>query len=445
MPTKEQQNLIFERIGYIPTPLQCSAHDSIARIKLVAGGERAGKSRLSASELLGRFYEGHLFWLVGQEYANTRAEFEYLCDGFSRLGLKFYATKDVDPGEILVENQKWRIVTKSAKDYRKLGGEAPDGILVCEAAQIDWTTFLRLRGRLAEKRAWMLLSGTFESSLGWYVEFFNRGQVPENPDFRSFSIPSWTNTYIFPGGRTDPEIADLERTFSKELFLERLGGMPCPPAGRVFTEFSYNIHVGTGGAYEFNPSEPVYLWIDPGFVHAYVVLVAQRQDEHIYIIDELYQQGMITSDIITVCKQKPWWDKAVGGAIDIASHQHQAMPAVAEIWQKEGKKWLNARRVEVRDGIEKVKSFLLVNPLTGTPRLHINAKCLGLISEMGGCLSPITGQAVIYKWKTNQAGQVMGDLPDDKNNHACKALAYGLVDTFGFTAPRRQTVIITRI
>lgn len=438
IPTKAQRDLIFKQIGYYPTPAQEPIHDCPNRLRLVAGGERSGKSKSSAADLATRLFFGNLFWLVAQDYERTKMEFTYLQDYLASMNIRFQATKQVDPGEILVLDDTgkgivFRIATKSAKDPRKLAMEAPDGILVCEASQIDYETYLRLVGRLAEKRGWMLLSGTFESSLGWYVEAFQRGQAQNEEEIKSFSLPTWSNTIIFPGGREDPEIKRLEKTLSREWFMERFGGVPTPPRGLVLNEFRNHIHTGVGGMYDFDPSELVYIFVDPGFASAYAVLAAQIRGEHLYIIDEIYERGFVTSDIIKVAKQKPWWNRVTGGSIDIAGRQHQAMAAPIEVWMKEAGVPLRSTKIRIQDGIERVKSFLTVNPITGVPKVHINACCRGVISEMGGCPDPIDGQTKVYKWRVDSAGNLVGETPDDKHNHGCKALAYGIVDLFGYS------------
>ena len=437
MPDKERREIIFNKLGYQPSDLQQSIHDSDTRMKLVAGGERSGKSYSSAMEYMGKFWETPLLWLVAADYERTRAEFGYICEAFTTLGIDYTATKQIDPGEVLVSNQ-FRIATKSAKDPRRIGMEAPTGVLGCEASQLDYESFLRIRGRIAEKRGWMLMSGTFESSLGWYPDVFTRWQLPNIDEGKSFSLPTWSNLAIFPGGRDDPEIKALERGCSKEWFLERYAGVPTPPAGRVFDEFSNPMHTGISGEYEYDPANTVHLAVDPGFSSAYSVLACQKKGDHLYVVDEIYERGLVTSDIIKICKAKPWWDKVIGGAIDIAALQHQALPAVSEVWLKESGVYLRSQKIAIRDGIERTKTFLMINPLTNQPRLHINAKCKGLISELGGCNSPISGQTEVYQWKKDREGNIISETPEDKHNHSCKALTYLLVDLFGYTSIRSR-------
>lgn len=440
MPNSAQRKIIFDALGYTPTPEQRAVHEHPARVKLGAGGERSGKSYLSANELLSRFYEGRLYWLVAADYERTRPEFDYICDGLVKLGFDFRASKRVDPGEINVAGG-FRIVTKSAKDPRKLAAEAPDGILACEASQLTYEDFLRLRGRLIEKRGWMLMSGSFESSLGWYPEHFSRWQFPDNPlEYKSFSLPTWSNTAVFPLGRNDPEILKIEAEVSKDWFSERFGGVPCPPKGRVFTEFSNAVHTGTGDFFEFDPSLPIYLWIDPGYGHYSAVEVAQKRGDGVFIVDEIYERGLVISEIIDICRQRPWWTKRSTGTIDVSGTYHQGgMPPAAEVWLAEAEVSLTAQKVPIEDGTERMKSMLKVNPLTGRPNLFINAKCRGLISELGGAPNPETGQAAVYKWKTDRDGNIIGDVPEDKNNDAVKATIYGLVDLVGYTDAVEQS------
>src|SRR3990167_8288393 len=98
MPTQEQLETIFSRIGYKPTSEQLPVHLSNARIRQVAGGERSGKSKLSAMDLVARLFYGKLFWLVAADYERTKAEFNYTCEALEKLQLRFTASKQVDPG-----------------------------------------------------------------------------------------------------------------------------------------------------------------------------------------------------------------------------------------------------------------------------------------------------------------------------------------------------------
>ena len=62
----------------------------------------------------------------------------------------------------------------------------------------------------------------------------------------------------------------------------------------------------------------------------------------------------------------------------------------------------------------------------------INSKCLGVLSEFGVVPSPFDGQTRTYRWKFDREGNVVGQTPEDKNNHGIKALIYGLVERYGY-------------
>ena len=235
---------LYDRVGFVPTAAQMPIMASRKRFVLVAGGEQAGKSLMASKFLLGRMFEvadAGLYWLVAADYERTRAEFEYLVEDFANLGVLREASKRVDPGRIILADGT-RIETKSAKDPRTLAMRAPDGIVGCEASQLDLDTFYRLRGRCAPKRGWMFLSGTFEGSLGWYPQMHMSWSMATDEE-ESFSLPSYSNTHLYPGGVDDPEIQRLKRGSSDDFFLERIEGIPSPPVGLVFPEFRADLHV----------------------------------------------------------------------------------------------------------------------------------------------------------------------------------------------------------
>ena len=145
---KEYIDFLYDKIGFAPTELQKPILESRKRFTLVAGGEQAGKSMVASKYLIGRFLENDdagLYWLVAADYERTRAEFEYLVEDFGSMGLLKEASKRVDPGRIILADDT-RIETKSAKDPRTLAMRAPNGIIGCEASQVELETFHRLRG-----------------------------------------------------------------------------------------------------------------------------------------------------------------------------------------------------------------------------------------------------------------------------------------------------------
>jgi len=444
----ERSRVLFDAVDFVPTQPQSEILAADKRFVLVTGGEQAGKSMMASKFLLYRWLdvatqiekgeiEGPgLFWLVAADYERTRAEFQYLVQDFASLGLLKESSKRVDPGIILLADDT-QIKTKSARDPRTLAMEAPHGIVGCEASQLDLETFYRLRSRCAPRKAWMLLTGTMEGSLGWYPQL-RQAWAHGVGDEIAFSLPSYTNTHLYPGGKDDPEIQRLKELSSDDFYMERIEGIPMPPRGLVFPEFRADIHVKE---VNYVPEEPVYLWMDPGYAGAYAIVASQEINGVVQIFDEVYETGLITSQMIDVCKTRPWWKDVHGGAIDIAGTQHQAMAAPVEVWSSEGGLYLNSRRVRINEGIERMKSFLKVDPLINVPKLVIHPECHGILSEFGAAPSPLDGQTRAYRWKMDRDGMIVGEEPDDRNNHAIKATIYGLVDRYGFVQSQDRRVI----
>jgi hypothetical protein len=422
---------VFEKVGYDPTVAQKPIIFSDKRFILVAGGEQAGKSMVASKFLLSKWTETQgpgLFWLVAADYERSRAEFEYLVQDFATLGILKKASKRVDPGRIELADGTV-IETKSAKDPRTLAMRAPDGIIGCEASQLDLETFYRLRARCAPKKAWMFLGGTFEGSLGWYPQLFLAWQHGSDVE-KAYSLPSFSNHHLYPGGENDPEIERLQKDSSDDFFKERIMGIPSPPRGLVFHEFRADYHVRE---IEYVPDEPVHLWIDPGYAGGYAVEVVQILDEQICVVDEIYEKSLITEEIVDLAMDKPWWRDVKFGVIDVAGYQHQAMSAPAEVWLDKAGLYMASQKVKINDGTERLKSMLKVDPKHHRPKLIINPKCKGVLSEFGAAPNPFDGQTRVYKWKTDRDGNIVGNQPEDKYNHGIKALIYGLIDRFGYS------------
>ena len=435
---------LFDKVGFNPTAEQRRILDSPYRFTLVAGGEQAGKSLMASKYLLSRFAETEgkgLFWLVAADYERTRAEFEYLVDDFARLGLLKEASKRVDPGHLVLADGT-RIETKSAKDPRTLAMRAPNGILGCEASQLDLETFYRLRGRCAPKRGWLFLSGTFEGSLGWYPQMFTAWANGADKDARAYSLPSYTNVHLYPGGATDPEILRLRDFSSDDFYMERIEGKPSPPQGLVFPEFRPDAHIAD---VEYEKDVPVHLWMDPGYAGAYAIEVIQVKGDQIQVIDEIYEQGLVTDDMIDIAMSRPWWPDVQFGVIDVGGTQHQAMASPAEMWLNQAGLYLSSQKVRINEGTERLKGWLKIDSKTHAPRLVIAPHCHGILSEFGVVPNPFDGQTRAYRWKTDRDGNIVGDVPEDKNNHGVKALIYGLVDRFGYAyLDHKNTIAVKR-
>jgi hypothetical protein len=408
---------IWERVGYTPTAAQAAVHDDPARNKCVAGGERGGKSRLVAAEALWEMDAPEsLGWIVGPDYVQTQQEFEYIRADLEQLGALASCSTPDKGGWKLETLWAARVETKTSADARKIAGKAPNWILMTEAAQQTYETWLKCRGRVGETRGKVLMSGTFEGSLGWYPALWEKWQGANDDDGRSFSVPTWSNLEIYPGGREDPEILALERTFPPDLFSERFGAIPCRPFGMVFKEFEHAIHVRKVAV--FDAEFPVSLAVDPGYAAPYAVLAVQEVDGLVRVVDRVYERFHGTEEMIQICKTRPWWGSVSGGVIDVAARQHHDTQSAHDIWMAEGI-WLKAQPVGIVDGILRMRT-ILKDPATHQTRIVFAPHLDEVFNEFRS-----------YRYKKEVEMNAISEVPLDRDNHALKALAYWLFDRYG--------------
>lgn len=420
---------VFGEVGYEPNEGQELFHRDTSRVRLVAGGERAGKSYSTAMDAVARI--GYVasqgtYWILGPDYAQPRIEFEYIVGAFQKLG--------VEPDSISMPVSKTNpwvaryeglciLETKTTNDIKKIASVALDGAIMAEAAQQEYEVFLKARGRIAERRGWLVLSGTFESSLGWYAKAWERWQGANNEQARSFSLPTWGNLAVYPGGREDAEIKALEATYPSDLFMERFGAIPMKPQTVVLREFNHGDHVKEWVKYE--RGKPASIWVDPGYFPGfYAVAVVQYHEgedgrEQVWIVDEIYEQEKTGQEVIAICKSREWWVDVKDGVMDRAGRQHHAHESQHSVWLQEGGVYLRSNYISVLDGIDRHRTFLK-DPGSGRARLLHAPHLKNTFEEYGN-----------YRRPADAEGRAVQEIPIDRNNHLMKAIAYGLYDRYG--------------
>ena len=430
----------FSSWGYAPNAEQLAIHADPSMVKIVAGGERGGKSFVTGNEVAAHAVaDCKLVWIVGPDYEQTHKEFDYALEALTKIGAV------VGSSVHRPERSSWSmkllngcvIKTRTGEDAIKIASEAPDFEAMTEAAQQSWDNFQKLFNRTAEARAKglgeLFASGTFESSLGWYAEKWTEFQGRNRMGARSFSLPTWSNTAVFPGGRTDPVILEIEAGNPPDLFMERFGGIPTPPRGLVFREFRHTVHVVP---IRFGPvdaprrdeegwvlpeSTELEIWADPGYAGAYAVLFVAVVGGLVFLVDEVYAKGKVGQAVIQeALNKRDLFPRVKRGVIDIAGRQHNAMESQVELWQQMTGLSMQSEAVPIADGIARHRTFL-TDPTTLAPRLYHDPKCVGTVREYG-----------IYKFSDGTEQRPETELPIDRDNHSMKAIAYGLYHRFGY-------------
>lgn len=408
------------------------------------GGGEAAVERMAEREFLNR---PGIYWLVGAKYANTREEFTRVHANLKKM-----------PGNLLIKepqanpnlprqldlNDKTVIRTLSVERVENISMEAPDGILVCEGSQISLEAFFRLYGRTAPRNGWMIMTGTYEKAQPWWDDIFN--DWTSRSGHRTFRFPSWTNRIFYPGGFNDPKIQRMKAMMPEDLFMERFGAKRRAQRGLVFGRL-FDVIFHCQDNVDYIEGIPVEIAVDPGYSEsAHAVLFIQRPpDQPIRIFDEIYLQGYGTEQIIELCQMKPWWKSVTGGVIDIAATKMiQSVTPPAEIWLEKGKRMLHSKHVGILDGIDRLKSFLIPHPITREPKVLINTKCKGLLSEFGAAVSPFTGKMDAYRYDM-KSSEALSNKPKDRANHSIKALIYFLVIYYGYVNRPPAQVSVARV
>lgn len=442
---RKWRELAWRATGYEPNPVQREFHESKSRFRLVAGGVRAGKSFGVAAELHRYVVKaGGLCWLVGPDYEQARPEFGYLLQWYRDMGIVDEATVSYPSRgscrfRVMFEGQDFSFVTKSSTDSVSLASYAPDVVVMCEAAQQTNDAYMKCLERATQRAAPVILSGTFEGSMGWYADLYERWSGYNEEGGVAFSWPTWSNTDEFPGGRFDAKIAAIEASMPPDLFQERYGAEPCKPKGLVFPQYDRKKHIKPVEEL-WDPDLPVELWVDPA-THTYAGLFVQVQGPRVVVLDELYEHNAIAQDVIPKVLEYRWWPYVREGVIDIAAKQRQGNKSQIQVWEDELKRYgahgIKWRMNYIKEEIWRQAIALRLAPPGQEPLLyfasHLNAKL-----DSTGRAYGILGELMTYKWPQFVEGRGLQGRPIKQNEDALSALGYGLVAHFGALIERKS-------
>ena len=432
-----QKEVTFRRIGYQPNSTQVRPHLSAATVLQIVGAEGGGKSHVTAGEVAACVPWSRLVYLVGQTYDNTHAEFNYLVEFLAKLGA-------LEPKAVSQpKHGTWQLTTRTGCHIITLSvergaaaviakGEQPDIIVLTEAGRINSESvlFASVR-RVTRVRGRVILAGTLWDNHGWYAKLVDELKTPGNAwQGETYSLPAWTNTYLYPGGRNDPEILRLEELLPPDEFARTVAAERLPSRALVFgREFDYDLHFRS---LPYRPELPVNLWVDPGyFPSVYAVLAVQFAGDEVNNFDEIYLNHHTHEEMIAVARGREWWGNVHRIVMDVAGTQHTANSrlSAAETWAKESGLFPFSQQVRILDGIARHRGFL--NPRR--PRLFHDYGCKGVLSEYQN-----------YRLPTDRDGNPTHDMPVDAHNHAMKAIGYGLIDKYGL-ADNVQTATTARV
>lgn len=419
----------FAQTGYLPHPGQRLVHYDNTRHRVLSNGRRWGKSFFGGKEIesmafiknfLGEPMRG---WIIGPEYTDAEKEFRIVYNSFKKLGIDKISTKFLSN----VENGNMRIATRwgfdlqcrSARHPESLVGEGLDFVLLAEAGRHVRKTFTEyVRPALSDKRGISMMSGVPEDASDTNLLYwgYTRGQKEAMLQWKSWQLPSWTNTAVFPGGRNDPEILEAEEDLTKDEFDRQYGGQFILRSGRVMKEWDDDIHVGH---YEYNPRWPLYAAVDFGYTNDWVWLLIQEdpQNHKVYVIQEKRWKLRDTEDI---CRNELLHDPLTKHVI--AAYVDPAVPADHSTMRRHLKIPTRTNTGgEINPRLQLIRTALKPRPPEGavyghadsSPGLVVDSTCTQLIWEMKKG----------YRWPDNKSDtRNTSEIPLDHDNHGPEAL-----------------------
>lgn len=250
-------------IRYVPHAGQHEFHESDARFKVLIARARFGKSLAAARDMLPDVLAGSTRgWLAGPLYPLSRPEFRTL-----RSDLR--ASLRAAPAGPSTEHQHicaWgsTIECHSTRMPESLLAEEIDWLILCEAAHMDRDTWERyLRARLATRLGRVVVPTT-PRGRNWVHDLYERGRLGQG-GWASFKFATWQNPKILAA-----EIDDARATLPADTFDEQYGGEFSASAGRVYREFTRELHVSQ--ALPVNAGAVVFKAVDFGYTNPFACL-----------------------------------------------------------------------------------------------------------------------------------------------------------------------------
>lgn len=255
------------------------------------------------------------------------------------------------------------------------------------------------------------------------------------------------------GQKPREDVERIHRLADDETWATQYECLKPSSKGVVYHALQPTVHVTTAAEYSEGKG-PIYLGGDPGYEDPYCILLAQKTLHSLDVFDMLYLRHMdplVVKEVLTYGEwpkdtwhdgeerswvqvgessrggavarnvDTGWWDPRYPGQIDIwrrvqRTEEGRVLPSYRILSAPTGE------RHGILDRIRVVRSRLKLAEYG--PRLRIHPRCLALLKEMG----------TLYRYPIDRrTGEVLGEKPEDRDNHACDALAY-LVD--GVDGPR---------
>lgn len=367
--------------------------------------------------------------LYGGEYTISR----HFMPELRRTTMKTFL--DICPKELILEirvaDAEVHLKSKNGKaivyfigldEPGKIDSMNLSGFAIDEASQTTEEALLKLQGRLRNPKGLRkgLLVGNPKGRDHVYRYFVSKLALKSDSRHRYQMIvaPSTENIHLPEG-----YIEGMLGSYSKERIQRDIMGSFDSFEGMIYSEFDRSVHVVA--PYGIPENWTRIIGHDHGYTNAAAsIFGAIDEDGNIVIYNENYVSVTLIEDICKGIGQKIGQDKISGMYIDPstkAKRNQSGGLAYSDfsiyLDNLNRKVPLILANNDVSSGIDRVKSFLKVNPKNGKPRLTIFDTCTNLLEEIGE-----------YRWaelsSSQEGSKNQKEEPRKYNDHAMDALRY---------------------
>jgi hypothetical protein len=372
----------FVRMGYVPHAKQMQVHNSNARFKIVAAGDRGGKSMLAGAEIAHTLMlPDKRIWCVSSQYELAEKEFDWALNFLAKYKVDEYRHA-IDICHLISPSKGSRIIkmpwgsycqTKSTEKPQSLLGEELDLIVLGEASQMGREPWERmLRARLGPRKGRLLAISTPNSDAGLFSDMFSWGLSKEEQwhDWEAWQFSTLANPYF---DKSEWEVAKKE--LDEKIFQEQYEGKFVSRRGHVFN---------FDAACIFNEvTDEMKGWgcaigLVKGFTNPFAVVwvLLDSKNATYYVFQEIHQLNKLAQDIVPQMKDISRGYKVIGTIIEADNYivkeelTQMGVSCISNDERKYNKKYALIKKIQCMQNVMK------------QGRLKIHSSCEKLMGEI---------------------------------------------------------------
>ena len=397
------------------------------------GGVGSGKSVVLCGTLLS---QGIVY---GGEYVISRQFMPEL----RRTTMKTFL--EMIPPELLIEHRvadaEIRVKSNTGKPavFYFVGLDEPNKLLslnlsgagIDEASEVSEESFLLLLNRLRNKQGLrkLFIVGNPRGHNWVYRRFIQKIDLKNPESFHLIQAPTTENTHLPLG-----YVQGMLDTYSPERIKRDVYGSFDSFEGMVYHEFERYKHVVR--PFRIPKEWERHIRIDHGYRNpAAILFFAVSPDGEVYVYHEIYQREWLISELIKGDKKSNKYgllsyikgsESFKTAKIDPSTKARRGTTGESD-YDEYRRHWpeqlppLQMAKNDVQVGIDRIKTYLKINPKNNKPMLYVFDTCVNLLEEISTYRYPELRPS-------EQGTKAEKENPLKVDDHALDALRYMIID-----------------